>query len=76
MVTLCAGILHNTLLLLSASQKWQLVPGPFCILLFITVLTVIVFSPLLFLCILLLREMLVQVQALWLKVPGPFNMTT
>ena len=44
---------------------------PFYILLFILYFIVILFSPLSFLCILLLEEMCVQVQELQQTVPGP-----
>ena len=73
-MVLCAGGMHSTLLLLLALQKWQL--GFSLFVSFVQnlpqlhMLTVI-FSPLEFLCILLLQEMFVQVQALQQRSLGP-----
>ena len=72
MVLLCTRIMHSTLLLPQVPQKWLLVCGLFVtfhnfVILFIITLTAVhsvVFSPLKFLCILLLKETFVQVQAL------------
>ena len=65
---LCAGGMHSTLLLLLALQKWLLV---FLVFLYLAVYNLpqlcmytVTFSPLQFLCIFLLEEMFVQVQAL------------
>ena len=65
LVVPCAGIMCSTLLSLLAPQKWQLglfvscchnLPQP--------LMHVVIFSPLEFLCILFLKEIFVQMQAL------------
>lgn len=73
LVALCAGIIHSTLLLLPEPQKCSYVFGLFVS--FHTLLHLgmqaVIFSSLYFLCILLLQEMFVQVQALQQGVPLP-----
>ena len=60
---LCVGVMHKTLLSLLALQKWQLHFWSSCILFIIYPkgACTIIFSPLYFLCILLLEETFVQV---------------
>ena len=74
-VVLCAGGMRSALLLLLALQKWQLV---FLVFLYLVIhnlpqlhMHTVIFSPVWFLCILVLKETFAQVQALQQKVPDP-----
>ena len=66
LVVPCAGIMCSIVLSLLAPQKWQLDFGLFvsCHYLPQLLMHVVIFSPLEFLCILFLKEMFVQMQAL------------
>ena len=74
LVVVCAGGMRNTLLLLWALQKWQL---GFLVSLYLlpricpSCVHAVSFSPIRFLCILLLQERVVQVQVLQPRVPDP-----
>lgn len=82
LVVLCAGLMHSTLLLLPTPcfGSWLFRSGSWVSFFFLylvacnlpqRLLHTVIFGPLQFLCLLLLEENFVQVEALQHRVPGP-----